>query len=130
MLTIRRVLSSTSVINIEFVSEVSDEQFGSLPVPKVQTPVLVSYNGPSLGEQIPICALKFENLCQKTILVLRQKFSLNDQENFTKKFLVISRSWAAATATSKEIIVKATKPVKTNVKKPSTQWTICENREF
>ena len=66
----------------------------------------------------------------KTKFVLRQKFSLNDQENFTKKFLVISRSWAAATATSKEIIVKATKPAKTNVKKPSTQCKNCENREF
>ena len=67
----------------------------------------------------------------KNISVLRQKFSLNDQENFTKKFLVISRSWAAAeSAISEEIIVKATKPAKTNVKKPYTQWTICENREF
>ena len=50
-------------------------------------------------------------------------------KKFLRRLLVICQI-EHLQAISEEIIVKATKPAKTNVKKPSTQWTICENREF
>ena len=82
-------ISSTSGINSEPALRISDK---STSVPyqclKVLIPVLVSNNGPRTYDNGPSID---SNLCPKICesmpknkFVLRQKFSLNDQEIFTK----------------------------------------------